>query len=365
MNAYKPSVLQASMMLMLAVGLSNHVFIIPALLSSAKRDAWISVLLSAVPLFVISLLLFAISHLTRGHTISEWIDNHLGRLPGYLFKCLIMLFFFGVAFCTLFETVMWTKITFLPLTPKIFTVSCLVVLCYFGAIKGIKALGLASGILLPFVVILGFYVAMANLQLKDYHQLFPMLENGWPPVLKGIIYANSGSFEIFFLLFIQPELRSAFKRKQLLILSLIVVGLTLGPLTGAIVEFNPYEAQMLRYPAYEEWRIVRLGKYISQTDFFSIYQWLSGAFIRISLAMYAALNVWNIKSRPLKVRLWAVMAGGLILLGIMPISDVNFNHLMFSLVFPFNTVFIASITLILWIVVRVGSRKKEEPHASS
>lgn len=360
MKAYKPSILQASMMIMLAVGLSNHVFIIPALLATARRDAWISVLLSAAPLILMSLLLYSISRITRGQSLSRWIQDRFGGLAGYVFKTLISLFFFGVAFFTLFDTVMWTKITFLPLTPLIWTVACLMLLCFFGALKGIKALGLTSGILLPLVVLLGFYVAIANIHFKDYHELLPILENGWGPILKGIVYANSGSFEIFFILFIQPELKSVFNRKQLLILSMIILGLTLGPLTGAIVEFNPYEAEMLRYPAYEEWRIVRLGKYISQTDFFSIYQWISGAFVRISLAMYAVIQVWEIRSSRVRPRLLALVTGALILLCMIPISDIDFRLIMIRYVFPGNTIFIGTATLILWILVRMGSRNKKE-----
>ena len=45
----KPTKLQAIMTLMLTIGITNHVFIIPALLQIAKRDAWISVLFAGVP----------------------------------------------------------------------------------------------------------------------------------------------------------------------------------------------------------------------------------------------------------------------------------------------------------------------------
>lgn len=45
----KPTKMQAIMTLMLTIGITNHVFIIPALLQIAKRDAWISVLFAGVP----------------------------------------------------------------------------------------------------------------------------------------------------------------------------------------------------------------------------------------------------------------------------------------------------------------------------
>ena len=47
----------------------------------------------------------------------------------------------------------------------------------------------------------------------------------------------------------------------------ILVGLTLGPLIGAITEFGPNEATKQRYPAYEEWGLVTIGRYIEHLDF--------------------------------------------------------------------------------------------------
>ncbi|WP_068783430.1 hypothetical protein [Paenibacillus phocaensis] len=89
--------------------------------------------------------------------------------------------------------------------------------------------------------------------------------------MKGVIYACSGFFELYFIFFLHPYLQKPLNKKQFLALGGILFGLTLGPLTGSIAEFNPFEAAIQRYPAYEEWRISGFGKYISQTDFFSIY----------------------------------------------------------------------------------------------
>ncbi|MNO84637.1 hypothetical protein D3C76_759840 [compost metagenome] len=49
LNTLKPTIIQAIMTIMLTVGITNHVFIIPALLQSALRDAWVAVLISGIP----------------------------------------------------------------------------------------------------------------------------------------------------------------------------------------------------------------------------------------------------------------------------------------------------------------------------
>ena len=63
----------------------------------------------------------------------------------------------------------------------------------------------------------------------------------------------------------------------------ILMGLTMGPTIGAITEFGPIEAAKQRYPAYEEWGLGSIGRFIEHFDFLSIYQWLTGAFIRVGL----------------------------------------------------------------------------------
>ncbi|WP_068783429.1 GerAB/ArcD/ProY family transporter [Paenibacillus phocaensis] len=177
----KPTKLQAIMTLMLAIGITNHVFIIPALLQIAKRDAWFSVLLAAVPFGLMIGLIGFVSSRIGTQPLPEWIRQRMGRIPAILFQSLITVFFFITAWFSLFDTVMWMKVTFLPYTPVLATSLILTLLCLVGALKGMKTIAITSGILLPFVVLLGFYVAIVNVELKDYSLLFPFWSTGGPP----------------------------------------------------------------------------------------------------------------------------------------------------------------------------------------
>ncbi|WDQ34298.1 GerAB/ArcD/ProY family transporter [Paenibacillus marchantiae] len=93
MKPTQPSFLQAMMLMMLSVGLISHVLIIPALLSSAKRDAWISVLLSAGPYLLFTLMLAYVSRFLQHQTLHEWLTSHLGKPLGMLFRVGNSLFF--------------------------------------------------------------------------------------------------------------------------------------------------------------------------------------------------------------------------------------------------------------------------------
>ncbi len=360
MNPPKPTALQAIMTIMLTVGITNHVFIIPALLQTAKRDAWFSVILSIVPFALLTLLITYISARTRGKSLPDWLENSYGKMVSVPFKFISAAYFLGTAWFALFDTIMWTKVTFLPYTPMIITAAVLMLICLIAAQLGVNSMAYASGVLLPFVVLLGFYVATVNVQYKDYHQLLPLLEHGWAPPLKGIIYACTGLFEIFFLLFLQPYLKAPLTNKHFVIVGFILVGLTLGPLTGSIAEFNPHEASLQRYPAYEQWRIAGFGKYVSQTDFFSIYQWLAGVTVRIAVALFIATDIWNISKKRQRSALLLLYAIGLTLLCLTTFTDIQFQHLMIRFMFPFNTGLILIVTLLLALAVFISAHKKGE-----
>lgn len=134
----------------------------------------------------------------------------------------------------------------------------------------------------------------ANISKKEYSLLKPFLEFGVDPVLQGMVIAGGGFIEIILLLLMQHRIKKSIKLYHVLILVVFLIGLTFGPLTGAISEFGPELAKEFRYPAFEEWRLVTLGTYVEHLDYFSIYQWLSGAFIRISLAIFLIPDLLNI-----------------------------------------------------------------------
>ncbi len=108
------------------------------------------------------------------------------------------------------------------------------------------------------------------------------------------------------LLFLQHQYKDRIRWYHFGIMLFILMGLTLGPLIGAITEFGPVEAAKQRYPAYEEWGLVSIGRYIEHLDFFSIYQWLTGTFIRVSFMLYIVADLLKMTSKPKQI--WKMLA---------------------------------------------------------
>lgn len=273
-------------LLILSTGLLNHVILIPNLLTASGRDSWLSVLLCCpVALFFLWLVSYIVKNCPDEGFFSM-VRNRFGKVFSVILSLPVVLFLFCSAYLTFKDLVIWLNAYFLADASLLMINIMLIIVCCAVTWAGIKTMAISSGFLLPLVILFGIFIAITNTSLKDPQLLFPLLADGYEPVIKGTIYTLSGLLEIYLVILLQPFTQARIKFGQLLVLLIILIGLILGPLTAAIMEFGPTEAVTFRYPAYEQWRILKIGEYISHLDFFALYQWLSGAVIRIGLFMY-------------------------------------------------------------------------------
>ncbi|CAM5782041.1 GerAB/ArcD/ProY family transporter [Brevibacillus borstelensis] len=357
--------LQAVMMIMLSVGITTHVTIIPLLLSKAGRDAWISVLLVAIPFIGWLWLLFLICRRMNRQSLSDWLEATVGHVGSRLLLFPFMLLLYLMAFVNLTDTQTWTTVNYLPNTPEIVTGLVLVLLSVAAAYAGIHSIAIASGLLLPFVVLFGFLVGFGNMPKKDYHLLLPLFQNGMTPVINGMLYAAGGFLEIVLILFLQHHLRTETKFMYLLVLGGIIIILTLSPLTGAIAEFGPAEATRQRYPSYEQWRLLTMGRYIENLEFLSIYQWLSGAFVRLSLCLFLVTELLQISKPKQRLGVLSFLGASMLALMSLPFSDMQFLTFLSRWYFPMSAIIVLVLTMVLAIVALVAGKQQKGRHHES
>lgn len=350
--------------LILAVGLMNHVMVLPPLLHEAKRDAWLSVLATIPPYLAWAAALYYIIRKTDQQPLLPWLEEHFGKAVSLLCRALFLVYVFFICALTLKETAMWAHASYLPRTPQIVLSAALVLLCAFAVHSGIRAIAIASGILLPFVVIFGDVVMSSNLHEKQYAYLTPLFEHGWLPVMRGSMYIGGGLAELILILLMQHHLKKKMKFWPLALLSLFLIGLVFGPVTGAISEFGPAEAAKLRYPAYEQWRLVTIGKYVKHVDFLSIYQWLSGAFARISLSLYFMMELLiparQEKSRTIWLAVLSILVASLIAL---PVSDMQYLFFLQHVYLPWSLWIVTGVLLVLFLMVFISKKARMKRNA--
>ena len=356
----KISAVQLSLIVITAVGLKNHVTILPHLLPSAKRDGWISVLLALGLILIWCLLLFYIHKSTGQTNIFVWVETYIGKASGKILSIATSIFFASLAAVSLKEMIVWTKVSYLPITPPILEIILFTGLCFFLASTNIQTIVITNTFVLTAVIVFGFFVAIANIQFKDFSLLKPIMENGWSPVLSGMIYPLSGLIELIVILFMQQKVHGQLKFKVFALNAIILTWLILG-LIGSITEFGPLEASRQKYPAFEQWGLVTLGRFIEHLDFLSIYQWLTGAFIRVSFFLFLSLEVLSIKNKRSKTILLITYSILLIVANAFTFSDVILYHIIKVYVMPITFWFFLAVSILLSIFVFFSNRRKRRP----
>ncbi|SDS00523.1 spore germination protein (amino acid permease) [Paenibacillaceae bacterium GAS479] len=352
--------LPAVFMLILSVGLVNHVLIVPVILNVAGRDSWLSPLLTClIGILWISFPLYGTLKRLK-EPFWTMVERKLGRAGAWLIKLPMLIILLGIAFTALIDSISWSQTTYLPYTPSYALALALLGVSLFAVKKGLRTIAFTSGILLPFVVILGDFVMSANMPHKDYDYLKPFLENGYSPVVSGALLAACSMVEIFVLVLYQHHIKKKFTYWQLILLMFILVLLSMGPLMGAIVQFGPTEATKMRYPAYSQWRLVQIGKYVEHLDFFAIYQWLSGSMVRIALSLYLVKELLGVrKPKGMAVYGWVTLAVLTVLAQIVTNHMISYRALM-SVYFYVSGALILIVSLAGWLAAVLSLRDRTE-----
>ncbi|MCY9662663.1 endospore germination permease [Paenibacillus chondroitinus] len=346
---------QLSMLLITYIGISNHVILIPILLDTANRDAWISVLAAIVPSLLLGLL-YVYMYKQIPSSLSTWVKEKTNSLVWLIFTVLFTLYFLTQASISIRDTIVWSNTSYLTYTPTWVVGICLIGISYYTARKGLAAIAITNGILLPWIVLFGFYIMTVNFQYKDYSYMFPVFKNSVLSITNGAWYTTSGITEIFLVFFLKDNVKGKLSRMNIMLVVLMLIELTFGPLSGIIAMFGPFEAEKLRYPAYEQWRMASIGSMLSQTDFLSIYQWLAGAFIRISLAIYIIHTLWVKKWRHPEI-LFILISLFLFVINQLKLSDIKFHYYV-KTYYTSSSLFCGVTSLVLLVCFWAGKNKK-------
>ncbi|MBD3921980.1 endospore germination permease [Paenibacillus sp. PR3] len=352
------SKLQLLFLLLLSLGISNHVLIIPYLLQQAGRDAWVSAIIAFILLLIWGLILYSICRSIRLQTFNDWLKQRTGRFVSGIIIGAFFTYFLISALMIVFDATKSIKIYFLPRTPYFVIVITFAAICYSAAKSGLRAIIYMSAILLPIVWLLGTGVSVATSPSKEYSMLFPIFSNGFGPVLHGAGIVFGGCMDLMVILLLQYKMKKPLNIPFIFVSVFLLVGLILGPVTGEIAAFGPNVASNMRFPAFEQWRLVMIGPEISHVDFLAVFQMMVGGVIRNALCLYllAELIQWRPAAFPR-----AVMAAVSVLFCLIPIfkiSDIWFQSFVQRYFYMFSIVFGIAMTCLLLIISNLSPKKE-------
>lgn len=350
--------LQMIFVFLLFIGISNHVLILPYLLSAAKRDAWVSVVFAYVILILWGYLLYLIMKKNKeGLKLFTWIKICTHRKISNVVISIFLIYILTIGIISFYDLFQTVNIYFLPQTPSWVTMLPFLVICAWSASSGFKSIVYVSMLLLPAVWFFGHFVAIFTMQEKDYGYIFPILTDGYAPAFQGVLIILGGGADLLVLLLVQHHLNKNFTFLHIIILITLLTGLILGPTLGSLSSFGPVIAGSMRFPAFEQWRLLTLGQHISHVDFFAVFQLLAGEIIRISLCIYIFSDIFEAPSKKLRRSLIIIFSIILGLVTIIPISDIWIQNIMSKVYYTSSIIFGIVLTLFLLFISFLPVRK--------
>ena len=286
------SLLQACLLMIATIGITLHVTIVPALFHVAGRDAWLAEV-AALPL--VALYWWLILKIARKAPPTQPILQQIRWV--WLRLLVVAVLELYIVWSIAKEVREWagfSVIVTLPGAPAWLLITVFLVASAWIVRKGLPVIAITIGFLLPFVMLFGMLNTLSTLPHKDYGALFPVLEQGIGPLLKGIetVLPVAGDFFLilFFLHHVNSEKAHSFS-PWLITLGILFGAIGVGLVAGLLAEYGPEEIIHHRYPAFEGWRMVTFGTRFQRLDFMAIYQWIVGLCGRVMLLLFIGSDV--------------------------------------------------------------------------
>lgn len=289
--------------LLLSSAAFNYLIVLPIIIDEGGRDAWIGVLVGTLLAMLMIWPVLYIMKATQGENLYTWLRLKYGRLLPLLLGVPIMLLT-GIQFVlTLKNALDWATASYLPTTPPSIIGLLFIILAFIAAKNGLHSLAMAASILIPFFVILSLLLIVFSMQNTDFNYLLPVLEHGFEPVIRGAVLAASGISEFVIILLIQhhSKVKVSAKASLLLLLVLALAFLLFAAVIQGTASFGATELGKQRYIFYEEWRLIRVNKYVEHIDFLSVIQCFSGTFVRMALMLLIFGSLWSDGKRKRKM----------------------------------------------------------------
>ncbi|GAK02234.1 hypothetical protein JCM19037_454 [Geomicrobium sp. JCM 19037] len=335
-------------LMIISTGFMVHVLIIPSLLSVAGRDAWLSVIASSALIAITVILVSSMNKTLDGRSLFTFLNDHYPRFLVQMLALIFAFVFIVEAFISLKFSIGWTSSNYAYETPNLIILIGYILVFIYAASRGWFVLGIIALLLFPIVSSFGLLVGIGNIPNKEYSLMFPVLQEALGRCCK-LVYTQAGFLEIFYILFIVQFTKKRISTKGLFISGAILLILLLGPLTGAISEFGYVEATNLSNPAYEQWRLLTLGRYITRLDFLSMFQWNSGALVRVVLFTIVASMLLPLRNRRISLLLIYAI---LFLANLLPIPIHQFRVWLTDYYFPSIFLFLSASLLVFFILIK-------------
>jgi spore germination protein KB len=301
--------------------LGSAVLLLPSIIVSiAKQDAWISVLLGAiVEISFISLWV----HLSKKYpkqSIIQYSERILGKWLGKIVGFVYVCYFLYLSALVLHNVGAFIKTNVLVQTPMQFVHIIFMISVIYAAYLGLEVIARSSEVLFPWVIIIFFITTI--LLLKDIHlsKLLPILPDGWQAPVKGmypLLGFPTSELVVFLMIFPFVDRQNKIKKYfTLFIISTALLGTLIVIISISVLGVDITARST--FPVFDVVKEIRVGTFFDRVEVLIVGIWIMTIFVKLSFCFYAAnlasAQLFNLKSYRVTILPYGILVTALSLI---------------------------------------------------
>lgn len=330
----------------------------------AKRDSWISVILSALMMIPVVFIQLKLCSNHKGKCLVEICTETVGSFVGRIIGILYAFYFLVIVIGAIISLSIVLNIAFLDLTPPwvIVVISILVVI--YGAGKDLEVIARVNEILLPAGIGTLVFLLLLNVNEYDFNFYRPVLADGIIPPLRGSIIILGYLAETVVILQMVHFINKPEKVNAAVFTGLLVTcaGILAGTLIYAV--FGPL-TEIFVIPSLELARFSSIGKYIQNLDVFILAIWITGIYVKIMIFIYSGsytlAQIFKLKDYKSVIFPIGFFISGIAVSTINErVTELDFMHYIIPVYSIVMALFIPGILLVVSIIRKRGKGEKRK-----
>lgn len=270
-----------------------------AVYREAKQDSWISVIVVTFFGIFTAYIISTLGLMYKDQTIIQYSQRIAGKTLGKIIGLSYFIFFMHLNTIVIREFTELISGPFFAETPELFFTIGILLPSIYAIYLGIEVLARVNEIIFPLFALIIIGIFLMSYRDMDFLKLAPVLGEGWIPIAKGTYYQTTWFGETSVLAVLIPSLNLPEKVQRSAIVSVILAGIVvLLSNLGVILVFG-VQTEQLAFPFLAIARYTSLAEIFERLDFFVVFFWVLGVFVKIAIFHYCAVicfaQLFNLK----------------------------------------------------------------------
>ncbi|MDG0793926.1 endospore germination permease [Cohnella ginsengisoli] len=253
----------------------------------AMQDAWISELIASATGFVSIWVMCELSRRYPGLTIEQYSARILGKWLGKLAAASYAYYWFISISTLTTQHTGFVSTLLLPESPFLVISLTLLALSGIAAFLGIEVIARSNEFLTLLLLVLFIPLLVLTIKDADVHQLKPIVENGFGPVLQGAFNPAGGFMnQVFILGWLLSYYESSSKARKVSLIALTCVTLMSVSLIMLTVMILGPLTDKLTYSFLSVVQYIGIEGSFERLEAIAVSTWVIGCFVKISVSLF-------------------------------------------------------------------------------